>query len=59
VYLGAEVYIVILLKALHACNFLLLRVLFYLIAAAVYRVSVEFLFKLSQNFKGGRVGINN
>jgi hypothetical protein len=58
-YLGTGAYIVILFRALRACNLLLLRVLSYFIAAAVHKVSVKFLFKLSQNFKGGRVGINN
>jgi hypothetical protein len=58
-YLSARTYIVVLLRALRALNFLLLKVPSCLIAAAVYRVSVKFLFKLSRNFKGGRVGINN
>ena len=53
VYLSTRAYMTILLRALYTYNFLLLRVPFYLIAAAVYRVSVEFLFRLSQNFKGG------
>ena len=44
VYLGARAYIVILLGALHVYNLLLLRLPFYLIAAAVHRVSIEFLF---------------
>jgi hypothetical protein len=59
VYLGTGAYIVVLLRALRAYNFLLLKVPSYLIAAAVHRVSVEFPFKLSRNFKGGRVGVNN
>ena len=46
VYLGTRAYIVILFGALRACNFLLLRLPFCLIAAAVYRVSVEFPFRL-------------
>ena len=44
VYLGAKAYIVVLLKALHACNLLLSRLPSCLIAAAVHRVSVKFPF---------------
>ena len=44
VYLGTGAYTVILFRALYARNLLLLRLPSYLIAAAVYRVSVEFLF---------------
>ena len=44
VYLGIRAYIIILLKALRACNLLLLRLPSCFIAAAVYRVSVEFPF---------------
>ena len=44
VYLSTGAYTVVLLKALRASNFLLLRLFFYFIAAAVYRVSVEFPF---------------
>ena len=44
VYLGARVYIVVLLKALHTRNLSLLKLPSCLIAAAVYRVSVEFPF---------------
>ena len=44
VYLGAGAYIVILFGALHACNLLLLRLPSCLIAAAVYRISIEFPF---------------
>ena len=44
VYLGARACTVVLFKALHARNFLLLRLPSCLIAAAVYRVSVEFPF---------------
>jgi hypothetical protein len=46
VYLSTKTCIVVLLRALYTCNLLLLRVFSYFIAAAVYRVSVEFLFKL-------------
>ena len=59
VYLGTGAYIVVLFKVLHTCNLLLLRLSSYLITVAIYRVSVEFLFRLSRNFKGGRVDINN
>ena len=44
VYLGAGACIVDLFGALCACNLLLLRLPSCLIAAAVYRVSIEFLF---------------
>ena len=44
VYLGAGACIVVLLKALRAYNFLLLRLPSCFIAAAVYRVFVEFPF---------------
>jgi hypothetical protein len=58
-HLGAGAYIVVLLKALCIRNLLLLRLPSCFIAAAVYRVSVKFLFKSLQDFKGGRVGVNN
>ena len=44
VHLGTGACIIILFRALRACNLLLLRLPSYLIAAAVYRVSVEFPF---------------
>ena len=59
VYLGTRAYTVVLLKALRARNFLLLRLSSCFIAAAVHRVFIEFLFRSSRNFKGGRVDINN
>jgi hypothetical protein len=59
IYLGAGAYIVILLRALCACNLLLLRLPSCFIAAAIHRVSIEFPFKLLRDFKGGRVGVNN
>ena len=43
-HLSAGAYIVVLLGALYARNLSLLRLPFYLIAAAVYRVSIEFPF---------------
>jgi hypothetical protein len=59
VYLDARACIVVLFKALYTRNLLLLKLPSYFIAAAIYRVSVEFPFRLLQDFKGGRVGINN
>jgi hypothetical protein len=44
VYLGAKTHIVVLFGALYACNLLLLRLPFCLVAAAVHGVSIEFLF---------------
>ena len=52
IYLGTRAYIVILLKALYARNLLLLKRPSCLGAAAVYRVFIEFLFRLSRCFKG-------
>ena len=51
VYLSTGVYTVVLLKTLYTCNFLLLRLPFCLVAAAVYKVSIEFLFWLSRNLR--------
>ena len=53
VYLSARARAAVLFRALRARNLLLSRVPSCLIAAAVYRVSVESLSKLSRNFKGG------
>ena len=53
VYLDAKACITVLLKALRAYNLLLLKLPSCLVAAAVYRVSVEFLFRSSRCFKGG------
>ena len=53
VYLGTGCCTAFLLRALRACDFSLSKGPFYLGAAAVYRVSVEFLFRLSRCFKGG------
>ena len=44
IYLSTGVYIVVLFKALHAHNLLLLRLPSCFIAAAIYKVSVEFPF---------------
>ena len=51
VYLNTRAYIVILLKALYAYNLSLSRLPSCLIAAAVYRVSVEFPFLSSRNLR--------
>ena len=59
VYLGVRACTVILFRALRARNLLLLRLPSCFIAAAVHRVSVEFLFRLSRNFKEGRMDVNN
>ena len=56
---GAGACIVVLLRVLYTYNLLLSRLPSCFIAAAVYRVSVEFLFKSSRNFKRGKVGVNN
>ena len=53
VYLGAGACTAVLLGALHARNLLLLKGPSCFRAAAVYKVSVEFLFRSSQCFKGG------
>jgi len=58
VYLSAGAHIAVLLRGLHACNLLLLKKLFYFRATAFYKMSVEFLFKLLQNFKKRKVDIN-
>ena len=50
VYLGTRAYTVILLKALHTHNLLLLRLPSCLIVAAVYRVSIEFSFLVVAKF---------
>ena len=44
IYLGIRAYIVVLLRALRTYNLLLLRLLSCLIAAAVYKISIEFPF---------------
>ena len=50
VHLGIRAYIVVLLRALRARNLSLLKLPSCLIAAAVYRASVEFPFWLLRNF---------
>ena len=51
VYLGTGACIIILLRALHAYNFLLLRLPSCLVVVAVYRVFVEFLFWSLRNLR--------
>ena len=57
-YLGARAYTAVLFRALCARNLLLLEGLSCLRAAAVHRVSVEFLFKLLRDFREEMVDIN-
>ena len=57
-YLGTKAYIAVLPKDLRAYNLLLLKRPFYFRAIAFYKVFIEFLFKLSQDFKRGKVGVN-
>ena len=59
VYLNTGARTVVLFRVLCTRNFLLLRLPSCLIAVAVHRVSIEFLFRSSRNFKGGRVDVNN
>jgi hypothetical protein len=58
-YLSAGAYTVVLLRALYTRNLSLLRLPSCFIAAAVHRVFIKFPFRSSQDFKGGRVGVNN
>ena len=53
VYLGTRAYIAVLLGALYARDFLLLKGPSCLGAAAVHKVSIEFPFRSSRCFKGG------
>ena len=53
VHLGIRAYLAILPKGLYYCNLLLLEGPFYLSATAFYKVFIEFLFRLSRDFKGG------
>ena len=50
IYLSTGAYTVVLFGALRARNLLLSRLPSYLVAAAVYRMSVEFPFWSSRNF---------
>ena len=58
VYLGIRARMAVLSKGLYGCNLSLLEGPLYLKATAFYRVSVEFPFRLSRDFKGGVVNIN-
>ena len=49
-YLGIKGYSAILSKKLYYCNLLLLKGSFCLTAIAFYKVSMEFLFRLLQDF---------
>ena len=52
VHLGIRAYLAILPRGLYYCNLLLLEGPFYLSATAFYKVFMEFLFRLSRDFKG-------
>jgi hypothetical protein len=56
-HLNARAYTVVLLRALHAHNLSLSRLPSCFVAAAIHKVSIEFPFRLSRDFKGGRVGV--
>ena len=58
VYLSTRAYLIVLFRHLYICNLLLLEGPSCLIVTAFYRVSIEFLFGLLQNFKGGIVNVN-
>jgi len=51
-YLGIRAYLAVLPRGLYYRNLLLLEGPFCLYATAFYKVSVEFLFRLSRDFKG-------
>ena len=53
VHLSIRVCLAVLPKGLYYYNLLLLEGPFYLSVTAIYKVFIEFLFKLLQNFKGG------
>jgi len=52
--LDARTCIVVLLKGLYTYNLLLSKGPFYLKATVFYKVSIEFVFKLSWDFKKGK-----
>ena len=52
VYLGVRAYLAVLPRGLYYCNLSLLEGPSCLSATAVYKVFVEFLFRLSRDFKG-------
>ena len=45
-YLDAGAYTTVLLKGLYICNFLLLKGPFYFKAIVIYKISINFLFRL-------------
>jgi len=51
IYLNIKAYIAILPKGLYIYNLLLLKVLFYFITTAFYKIFIKFLFRLLQNLK--------
>ena len=51
VYLGAKAHLVVLFGYLYVCNLSLLEGPSYLVVTAFYKVSVGFLFRLSQNLR--------
>jgi len=53
IHLSIRAYSAVLPRGLYCRNLLLLKGPSYLNATAFYKVSVEFLFRLSQDFKGG------
>ena len=53
VHLGVGAYSAVLPRGLYCCNLLLLKGPSYLSATAFYKVPIEFLFRLSRDFKGG------
>jgi len=57
-YLSIRAYLAILPKGLYYCNLLLLKGPSYLNITAFYKVSMEFLFRLSRDFLERIVGIN-
>ena len=57
-HLGAGAHIAILLEHLYGHNFLLSKRPSCLGATAVHGVSIEFLFRSSQDFEGGMVNVN-
>jgi len=58
VHLGIRACSAVLPRGLYCRNLLLSEGPSYFGATAFYKVSVEFLFRLSRDFKGGMVGIN-
>ena len=57
-HLGIKAYLAVLPRGLYYCNLLLLKGPFYLKATAFYKLSIEFLFRSSRDFKEEIVDIN-